>query len=63
MLTTLFQGSLGFYADCARAQMQWVEFEPKPWEEDDIDIEISHCDIGSSDLHILSSGWSVNTLS
>lgn len=37
--------------------LQWGSFEPKPWEETDVDIRITHCGICGSDLHTLSSGW------
>jgi alcohol dehydrogenase (NADP+) len=37
--------------------MQWGEYEPKPWTEDDVDIEIECCGICGSDLHTLRSGW------
>ncbi|KAI7201840.1 GroES-like protein [Hortaea werneckii] len=37
--------------------MQRGKFEPKKWQEDDVDIEISHCGVCGSDLHTLSSGW------
>lgn len=37
--------------------MEWGQFEPKKWTEDDVDIQISHCGICGSDLHMLSSGW------
>lgn len=33
------------------------QFEPKKWDEDDVDIKISHCGICGSDLHTLKSGW------
>lgn len=53
-----FQGWLGKDKDSVKGQMQWGEYEPKKWTEDDVDIEISHCGICGSDLHMLSSGWS-----
>lgn len=52
-----FEGWLGLDASSAEGKMQWGEFEPKPWEETDIDIKISHCGICGSDLHTLRSGW------
>ncbi|EME81247.1 uncharacterized protein MYCFIDRAFT_64526 [Pseudocercospora fijiensis CIRAD86] len=52
-----FEGWLGEDASAAKGKMQWGEFEPKKWEEDDVDIEISHCGVCGSDLHMLSSGW------
>jgi len=35
----------------------WEEYTPKTWEEDDVEIKISHCGICASDLHTLRSGW------
>ncbi|BCS17337.1 NAD(P)-dependent alcohol dehydrogenase [Aspergillus puulaauensis] len=52
-----FEGWLGLDASAADGKMQWKEFEPKPWEETDIDVKISHCGICGSDLHTLRSGW------
>ncbi|KAF2457783.1 putative quinone oxidoreductase [Lineolata rhizophorae] len=37
--------------------LKWQSYEPKPWEETDVDIEITHCGICGSDLHTLRSGW------
>jgi alcohol dehydrogenase (NADP+) len=52
-----FEGWLGHSPDCAAGKMQWGEFEPKIWEEGDVDIEVSHCGICGSDIHTLKSGW------
>ena len=38
-----FVGWLGLDKSAAEGHMVWKEFEPKPWEENDIDIKISHC--------------------
>ena len=52
-----FEGWLGQDPSSAKGNMTWGEFEPKKWEEDDVDIEISHCGVCGSDVHTLSSGW------
>ncbi|KAI1084486.1 NADP-dependent alcohol dehydrogenase C [Whalleya microplaca] len=52
-----FQGWLGKTPDSVQGNMEWGEYEPKKWTEDDVDIEISHCGICGSDLHTLRSGW------
>jgi hypothetical protein len=57
MADAKFQGWLGKDKDSVQGKMQWGDFEPKKWSEDDVDIEISHCGICGSDLHMLSSGW------
>ncbi|KAM0812512.1 hypothetical protein AB5N19_12503 [Seiridium cardinale] len=53
-----FQGWLGKTPEAAEGKMEWGDFEPKKWTEDDVDIEISHCGICGSDVHVLKSGWS-----
>jgi alcohol dehydrogenase (NADP+) len=52
-----FEGWLGLDASSADGKMQWKEFQPKEWEETDIDIKVTHCGICGSDLHTLRSGW------
>ncbi|KAK8045873.1 cinnamyl alcohol dehydrogenase [Apiospora saccharicola] len=52
-----FEGWLGHDAASAEGHMVWSEFEPKRWEETDIDIRITHSGMCGSDLHTLSSGW------
>jgi D-arabinose 1-dehydrogenase-like Zn-dependent alcohol dehydrogenase len=52
-----FEGWLGYDSSAAEGNMKWAEFEPKPWEETDVDIKITHCGICGSDLHTLRSGW------
>ncbi|RYP52085.1 hypothetical protein DL769_010723 [Monosporascus sp. CRB-8-3] len=54
---TKFQGWLGHDAEAAKGNMKWGEFEPKKWTENDVDIEISHCGICGSDIHMLKSAW------
>ncbi|KAL1855548.1 hypothetical protein Plec18167_004109 [Paecilomyces lecythidis] len=51
-----FQGWLGQDKDSI-GNLKWGTFEPKPWEETDVDIKITHCGICGSDLHTLRSGW------
>ena len=52
-----FQGWLGLDKSSAEGNMVWRDFEPKPFEESDVDIKITHCGICGSDLHTLRSGW------
>ena len=52
-----FQGWLGLDKDSANGKMVWKEFAPKPFEETDVDIKITHCGICGSDIHTLRSGW------
>jgi D-arabinose 1-dehydrogenase-like Zn-dependent alcohol dehydrogenase len=52
-----FEGWMGLDASAAQGNMKWQEFEPKPWEETDVDIQVTHCGICGSDMHTLRSGW------
>ncbi len=52
-----FQGWLGLDKSSSEGNMVWRDFEPKRFEESDVDIKITHCGICGSDLHTLRSGW------
>lgn len=52
-----FQGWLGHDPSAADGNMKWETYEPKKWDESDIDIKVTHCGICGSDLHTLRSGW------
>jgi alcohol dehydrogenase (NADP+) len=52
-----FEGWVGLSASSVDGNMVWQDFEPKPWEESDVDIKITHSSICGSDLHTLRSGW------
>lgn len=52
-----FEGWVGKDKSSAEGKMVWTEYEPKPWEETDIDIKIEYSGICGSDIHTLSSGW------
>lgn len=52
-----FQGWLGLDKESAQGKMVWQEFEPKKFEETDVDIKITHCGVCGSDIHTLRSGW------
>ena len=41
----------------ATSPLKFRAFEPKAWEETDVDIKISHCGVCASDIHTLRSGW------
>ncbi|KAI9898146.1 hypothetical protein N3K66_006506 [Trichothecium roseum] len=56
-----FQGWLGLSPEALKGKMEWGTFEPKVWEEDDVDIQITHCGVCGSDLHVLGSGWGETT--
>ncbi|KAH8909664.1 putative zinc-binding alcohol dehydrogenase [Coniochaeta sp. PMI_546] len=52
-----FEGWLGYDKSAADGKLVWTQFDPKEWEETDVDIKVSHCGICGSDLHTLRSGW------
>ncbi|KAH7133373.1 chaperonin 10-like protein [Dactylonectria estremocensis] len=52
-----FEGWMGEDPSAAEGNMVWKEYEPKPWEETDIDIRITHSGICGSDIHTLRAGW------
>lgn len=52
-----FEGWMGLDPSAGEGKMVWQEFQPKEWEETDVDIKVSHCGICGSDLHTLRSGW------
>lgn len=52
-----FQGWIGLDKDSVNGKMVWQEYEPKTFEETDIDIKITHCGVCGSDMHTLRSGW------
>ncbi|KAI8650045.1 hypothetical protein LRP88_14866 [Fusarium phalaenopsidis] len=52
-----FEGWIGLDPTAAEGHMVWKEFEPKPWEETDIDIKVTHSSICGTDVHILRNGW------
>lgn len=57
MAAPKFEGWLGKTPESVKGKMEWGAYEPKKWTEDDVDIEISHCGVCGSDLHVLKSGW------
>lgn len=38
-----FEGWVAFDKDTGIGGMKWQEFEPKEFEESDVDIKITHC--------------------
>ncbi len=52
-----FEGWVAEDPSAIDANMVWKEFEPKPWEETDIDIKITHCGMCGTDLHYLRNGF------
>ncbi|GIZ45711.1 hypothetical protein CKM354_000886600 [Cercospora kikuchii] len=52
-----FEGWCGLDKHSAEGNMVWQGYQPKEFEETDVDIEISHCGVCGSDIHMLRSGW------
>ena len=47
----------GWISTSVNQDMVWAYFTPKPWEETDIDIRVTHCGVCGSDVHVLHNGW------
>ncbi|TGO38673.1 hypothetical protein BHYA_0070g00440 [Botrytis hyacinthi] len=52
-----FKGWMGLDKNALTDGLKLAPFEPKKWEETDIDVKITHCGLCASDLHTLRSGW------
>lgn len=52
-----FQGWAGLTADACKGEMSFQSFEPKKWDEDDVDVRIQYCGICGSDVSALSGEW------
>lgn len=52
-----FEGWVGTDPSAAQGNMVWKGYEPKVWEETDVDIKITHSGICGSDIHTLRAGW------
>jgi alcohol dehydrogenase (NADP+) len=52
-----FRGWLGLDSNSAEGYMVWSEYQPKAFEETDVDVKITHCGVCGTDLHTLRSGW------
>lgn len=48
---------MGLDKESVNGNMVWQNYEPKRWEETDVDIKVTHCGVCASDLHTLRSGW------
>ena len=55
--TSKFQGWVAYDKHAADGHMKWGSFAPKPFENSDVDIEITHCGVCSTDIHTLRSDW------
>jgi len=42
---TTFKGWVAHSAEAVKGSMKWEEFQPKPFEETDVEIKISHAGI------------------
>ena len=52
-----FQGWMGLDASSVDGNLKFQTFEPKTFQETDVDIKVTHCGICGSDIHTLRSGW------
>ncbi|KAH8169362.1 zinc-binding dehydrogenase domain-containing protein [Sarocladium implicatum] len=46
-------GWLGHDADSVNGKMVWGSYEPKAWEETDVDIAVTHSSVCGTDVHVL----------
>ena len=56
-LSSQFKGWMGLDEKSVDGALEFQSFQPKKWEETDVDIKITHCGLCGSDLHVLRSGW------
>lgn len=56
-LSSQFKGWMGLDEKSVDGALKLQSFQPKKWEETDVDIKITHCGLCGSDLHVLRSGW------
>jgi len=52
-----FEGWAALDKNSVKGQLKWQEYDPKKWDEEDVDIKILYCGICASDLHTMRSGW------
>ncbi|KPM44449.1 hypothetical protein AK830_g2116 [Neonectria ditissima] len=52
-----FEGWVARDPSSADGGMQWEAYEPKPFEDKDVDIKVTHCGVCGSDLAHLRSSW------
>jgi len=52
-----FEGWAALDKNSVKGQLKWQEYEPKKWDEEDVDIKILYCGVCASDLHVMRSGW------
>jgi D-arabinose 1-dehydrogenase-like Zn-dependent alcohol dehydrogenase len=52
-----FEGWVGLSAESVKGQMHFQSFEPKKWDEDDVDVRVQYCGICGSDVSALSGEW------
>lgn len=52
-----FQGWAGLDAEACKGNMKFQSFQPKPFDEDDVDIKVLYCGICGSDVSALSGEW------
>ena len=56
-LYSRFTGWMALDEKSVDGALKLQSFQPKKWEETDVDIKITCCGVCGSDLHVLRSGW------
>ncbi|KAK4703187.1 hypothetical protein P7C70_g3028, partial [Phenoliferia sp. Uapishka_3] len=54
---SLAANSALLFRNSVKGELRKFEYEPKKWDETDVDIEIQYAGICASDLHTISEGW------
>ncbi|WVQ81668.1 hypothetical protein IAT38_003793 [Cryptococcus sp. DSM 104549] len=52
-----FEGWAGENKDSVKGNLKWIQYEPKEFAEDDVDLKILYCGICGTDISTLSEGW------
>ncbi|WWC67864.1 uncharacterized protein I206_101781 [Kwoniella pini CBS 10737] len=52
-----FEGWAGSGPESIEGNLKFIEYEPKQFAEDDVDLKILYCGICASDISTLSEGW------
>lgn len=57
MHEVVFKGWMASDKEALETGLNVESFQPKAWEETDIDVKITHCGVCFSDICTLRSGW------
>ncbi|TNY20180.1 chaperonin 10-like protein [Rhodotorula diobovata] len=52
-----YEGWAALAEDSIEGKLEWQEYKPKPFADDDVEMKIMYCGVCASDLHTMSGGW------